>query len=123
MHQVGAQITIEPMDVTDKNDLMRVCNTVLSKMPPIAGVVNGAMVLSDGLFTDMTFSSFDNVLKPKIEGSNNLDEVFAHTALDFFIMLSSLSAVIGNPGQANYAAANSVLTPIVLDITLLTLFQ
>lgn len=110
LQYMGATIRIEPMDVTDKQDLIRVYEDIQSTMPPIAGVANGAMVLSDGLFADMTFASFDKVLKPKVDGSTNLDEVFSSQNLDFFIMFSSLSAVIGNPGQANYAAANMVRT-------------
>ncbi|KAL9630422.1 MAG: hypothetical protein Q9164_006425 [Protoblastenia rupestris] len=108
LQDMGAIVNIVPMDVTDKKNVIRVCQEVQSRLPPIAGVANGAMVLSDGLFADMTFESFDRVLKPKIDGSKNLDEVFSHQNLDFFIMFSSLSAVIGNPGQANYSAANLV---------------
>ena len=96
------------MDVTDKQNVIQVIQRIERELPPIAGVANGAMILSDGLFADMTFANFDKVLKPKIDGSKNLDEVFSHQPLDFFIMFSSLSAVIGNPGQANYSAANLV---------------
>ena len=108
LQDMGAIVNIVPMDVTDKKNVIRVCQEVQSRLPPIAGVANGAMVLSDGLFADMTFENFDRVLKPKIDGSKNLDDVFSHQHLDFFIMFSSLSAVIGNPGQANYSAANLV---------------
>lgn len=81
---------------------------VLSTMPPIGGVANGAMILSDKMFADMTYESFQNVLKPKVDGSKNLDEVFSGDNLDFFILFSSISAVTGQRSQANYAAANNV---------------
>ena len=107
----GATIRVEPLDVADKQDLVRLYRNLTKVMPPIAGVINGAMVLSDGLFVDMSYESLEKVLKPKIDGSKNLDEVFLSNELDFFIMFSSLSAVVGNPGQANYAAANMVSNP------------
>ena len=96
------------MDVADKHDVIRLHEELSKTMPPIAGVINGAMVLSDGIFSGMSLETFEKVLRPKVCGSNNLDEVFSSKELDFFIMCSSLSAVVGNPGQANYAAANMV---------------
>ena len=100
------------MDVADKQDVIRLHEELSKTMPPIAGVVNGAMVLADGLFSDMSLETFEKVLRPKVIGSNHLDEVFSSKELDFFIMFSSLSAVVGNPGQANYAAANMVMYPL-----------
>lgn len=97
------------MDVTDKSDLLRVYHDLSRSFPPIAGVANGAMVLADGLFNDMSFESMQKVLKPKVDGTKNLDEVFYSQDLDFFLLFSSLSAVVGMPGQANYAAANMVM--------------
>ena len=107
----GTQATVKvfPMDVTDKDSLDSVVKTIRSTCPPIAGVSNGAMVLSDALFTKMSFDAIREVLRPKIEGSNNLDQAFHNDDLDFFVLLSSGACVVGNSGQANYAAANGYL--------------
>lgn len=67
------------------------------------------MVLEDALFSEMSFDSMQKVLKPKIDGTNNLDEFFHDDDLDFFILFSSVANVMGNLGQANYAAANGYL--------------
>lgn len=77
--------------------------------PPIAGVANGAMVLQDALLADMSLEQMQQALKPKIDGSNYLADALHSDKLDFFVMFSSLSAVVGNPGQANYAAANAYM--------------
>jgi hypothetical protein len=77
-------------------------------MPPIAGVVNAAMVLSDSAFLNMAYEDFVRCLAPKMQGSMNLHDIFSSSPLDFFIMFSSTSTLIGNPGQANYAVANMV---------------
>ena len=82
---------------------------IRSTCPPIAGVANGAMVLNDVLLADMSLKQMANALKPKIDGSNYLADAFRDNKLDFFVMFSSLSAVVGNPGQSNYAAANAYM--------------
>jgi len=84
-------------------------NEIRDTCLPIAGVANGAMVLNDVLLADMSLEQMAQVLKPKIDGSNHLAEVFCDDKLDFFVMFSSLSAVVGNPGQSNYAAANAYM--------------
>lgn len=81
-------------------------------MPDIAGVVNGAMVLKDVMFANMDISNLEQVLKPKVDGSRILDEIFSENTLDFFILLSSVACVVGNRGQANYMAANMYMTSL-----------
>ena len=63
------------------------------------------MVLHDTPARHMSFETLQKVLKPKVEGSKYLDELFPQNTLDFFIFLSSMTAVIGNIGQSNYTAA------------------
>lgn len=81
-------------------------------MPPIAGIANGAMVLRDSTFENMTLSDWQACVRPKVEGTLILDELFHTTQLDFFITFSSLTCVIGNIGQANYAAANAFMAAL-----------
>ena len=61
------------------------------------------------LFEQALYSDWTDVVRPKVNGAWNLHETLLHHNLDFFIMLSSISGVIGNRGQAAYAAANSFL--------------
>ncbi|KAI0191981.1 hybrid PKS-NRPS [Xylaria flabelliformis] len=110
MRDTGAEIRAVSVDITDREALSKACSEMRMTMPEVGGVVNGAMVLSDMIFYDMTFEAFTKVLKPKVDGSKNLDELFRDSCLDFFIMLTSLSAVAGFRGQANYAAANMFMT-------------
>ncbi|KAK4063043.1 hypothetical protein Trihar35433_8838 [Trichoderma harzianum] len=102
----GANVQLFSMDVSDLKSVTEVVETINKTMPPIAGVCNAAMVLSDGLFADMSFDVLQNTLKPKVDGSRNLDQVFYDTPLDFFVLFSSMASIIGNPGQSNYHAAN-----------------
>lgn len=70
------------------------------------------MVLQDTLFSNMSLDTMQKVLEPKIDGTNNLDQVFHDDELDFFILFSSSACVIGNSGQTNYAAANGYLNSL-----------
>ncbi|KAI1844908.1 hypothetical protein JX266_008924 [Neoarthrinium moseri] len=112
---LGARISIKAADVTKYDDVMRLREDIAKDMPPIAGVMNGAMLLADGLFADMSFDNMNKVLQPKVGGSRNLDAVFSGPELDFFIMLSSVNAATGMIGQANYAAANMFMVGLAAD--------
>lgn len=92
-------------DVSNKEVVKQVVNEIKATCPPIAGVANGAMVLHDVLFSDMSLNQMQQVLRPKIDGTNHLLDVFHDDKLDFLVMFSSVSSIIGNPGQSNYAAA------------------
>lgn len=113
LQQAGATIKVFAMDVTDKAALHRVHETICGSMPPVAGVSNAAMILRDKAFSEMTLDEMTDVLRPKVEGTRNLDEVFGNSKLDFFILFSSLACVIGNRGQSNYGAANMFMTSFV----------
>lgn len=55
----------------------------------------------------MTLEEFKGALEPKVNGTLNLSNAVSELELDFFIMLSSVVAVLGNKAQANYAAGNT----------------
>ncbi|KAF5675208.1 polyketide synthase [Fusarium circinatum] len=112
MAAISATIKVLPMDVTDRDSLHACVDTIKQTLPPIAGVVNGAMVLRDALFDKMSYEDFMKVLKPKVIGSQLLDETFYDTPLDFFIFFSSTTAVMGNSGQSNYIAGNMFMNAL-----------
>ena len=64
----------------------------------------GTDVKQDMAFERMTVGDFQAPLRPKVQGSLNLHNLVQD--VDFFIMLSSLSGVVGTAGQANYVAGN-----------------
>ncbi|KAI0102477.1 putative equisetin synthetase [Nemania sp. FL0031] len=106
MEESGATIKVLPLDIT-KRESLRACYEEMSKtLPPVAGVAQGAMVLRDSMFDGLTFENLTTVLDPKVTGTQLLDELFYDTPLEFFIVMSSLTSVVGNSGQSNYTAAN-----------------
>jgi hypothetical protein len=108
LERLGAKLVILPVDSCDQSALNKAIEELRTALPPIAGVAHGAMVLSDATFANMTMGDMQRVLHPKVVGSINLDKAFEFDKLDFFIMFSSLSCIVGNIGQSNYAAANMV---------------
>ena len=90
----------------------KICKIIADTLPPIAGIANGAMVLVDTMIGDMDVYSLETVLKPKVNGSINLESIFRDADLDFFIMLSSITAIYGNEGQSNYGMANAFMTSL-----------
>ncbi|KAJ5792453.1 polyketide synthase [Penicillium pulvis] len=78
------------------------------ELPPIRGIIHTAMVLRDSIFEQMTIEDFHAALRPKVQGTWNLNQYFQQPGqLDFFIMFSSVVGVTGNASQANYAAAGA----------------
>ncbi|KAF5549511.1 acyl transferase acyl hydrolase lysophospholipase [Fusarium mexicanum] len=76
--------------------------------PPVRGVVQGAMLLRDAIFEQMTLDDWHGGLRPKLYGTWNLHTEFSQQgSLDFFVMLSSVSGVVGIASQTNYAAGGS----------------
>ncbi|KAF5671222.1 beta-ketoacyl synthase domain-containing protein [Fusarium heterosporum] len=108
----GAKVQVFSLDLANEKMLHEVHRQILETMPPVGGVMNGAMVLRDRPFSTMSLDDFQAVLKPKVRGSELLDNLFHSDSLEFFILFSSLSRVIGNPGQSNYAAANMFMASL-----------
>ncbi|RYP73786.1 hypothetical protein DL770_007712 [Monosporascus sp. CRB-9-2] len=102
----GAVVRSIACDITDYDALAETHREISSTLPPIAGVYQGAMILLDMALRDMGLKDFSRVLRPKVEGSLNLDRVLGDEPLDFFIFFSSVATVAGNPGQAAYTTAN-----------------
>lgn len=83
--------------------------------PPIKGVINIAGTVKDRLMTEMDEATFDEVWAPKVLGCRNLHQAFKDDPLDFFVIYSSIAAVVASAGQANYACANAFLDALALQ--------
>ncbi|KAK7973237.1 hypothetical protein PG988_007371 [Apiospora saccharicola] len=106
---LGAVVRIYPCDVTKKDDVAALYSELRSTLPEIAGVAHGPMVLHDSAISTMGLDLFQNVTRPKVDGSMHMENLFRNTPLDFFVFFSSLSAAIGSPGQSAYVAANAFM--------------
>ncbi|KAL9114953.1 MAG: hypothetical protein Q9227_001196 [Pyrenula ochraceoflavens] len=80
---------------------------------PFAGVIQMSAVMRDNWMSQMTFSDWDECVRPKVQGTWNLHHATASAELDFFLLFSSICGMSGQWGQANYNAANSFLDAFV----------
>ncbi|KAF2766275.1 KR-domain-containing protein [Teratosphaeria nubilosa] len=101
----GCSVHIFKCDVSDAEQLRAVIESFASSLPPIKGLIQGAMHLKDSMLGNMSWEDYQTAIKPKVQGSWNLHEILPKD-LDFFVMLSSATGILGNRAQANYAAGN-----------------
>jgi len=105
----GTQVEALSLDITDKHAVQSLFRTLESRPIPLRGVFHGAMVLEDGFVKDLTRESFERVWNPKAKAALLLDQLSRPFNLDCFVCISSVSSLVGNPGQAAYVAANTML--------------
>ena len=105
----GVTVQVELADVTDAAALDAMLERMDRDLAPLGGVVHSVGVLSDAALGNQTWERFQTVLWPKMLGAWHLHRATMHRDLDLFVLFSSIAGVMGNPGQANHAAANAFL--------------
>ncbi len=109
----GSKIIYLPADISKRDEVEQLAQKISSEYGAINGIVHSAGVIKDALVPRKTRENFDEVLAPKIFGTVWLDKVFQDQPLDFFVLFSSVSGVIGNAGQSDYAFGNSFMDSFV----------
>ncbi len=108
--QLGAHITITACDTTDPHQLTQLLTTI-PQQHPLTSIIHAAATLNDTTLTNLTPHHLHTVLTTKANTAWHLHHhTQQHTpTLTEFILFSSIAGILGNPGQANYAAANTYL--------------
>jgi acyl transferase domain-containing protein/NAD(P)-dependent dehydrogenase (short-subunit alcohol dehydrogenase family) len=108
----GAQVRYFSADVRDVDTVTSILNDVRSEYGPVKGIIHGAGTLQDRTIIDKTLDQFETVFHTKVTGLNVLLEATRQDPLKYLVLFSSITARIGNNGQADYAMANEVLNKI-----------
>ncbi|MGH8921684.1 MAG: type I polyketide synthase, partial [Actinomycetes bacterium] len=106
--ELGAEVTITACDIADATAVASLLATVPDDHP-LTGIVHTAGVLDDGMIATLSPDRLAAVLRPKVHAAWNLHELTLGYDLSAFVLFSSIASVVGGPGQANYAAANTFL--------------
>ncbi|HET8798147.1 MAG TPA: SDR family NAD(P)-dependent oxidoreductase [Thermoanaerobaculia bacterium] len=106
LRSAGAEVHYAIADVSRRDDVRNLLEETRSRFGAIHGVIHSAGVVRDAYIRNKTAEEIAAVLAPKVHGTVYLDELTKDDALDFFVTFSSLAAVTGNPGQADYGFAN-----------------
>lgn len=104
---MGCEVRLVKGNLTNKGDVLG----AIQQAPNLKGIVHCPMLLQDGSFRNMTVEQWSKAADPKVKGTWHLHEATLEYGinLDFFVFLSSMSGLNGQPGQANYAGANTFL--------------
>lgn len=105
----GAEVLTAAVDVSDEPAMRAVAEQVAARFGPLDGVVHAAGIGGSGPLAFTNAESTRHVLRPKVEGTLVLDQVFGRPDLDFFVLFSSVSALSGYIGHVDYSAANAFL--------------
>ena len=104
----GVRVVTLVGDVSRDAEVAAALDRVRAELGPLRGVFHAAVVLDDGLLINLDGDRLRRVLDPKVRGAWNLHFRTLRDPLEAFVLFSSVSSLIGNRGQANYAAANAV---------------
>src|SRR6185436_14828964 len=109
LEAAGVSVLAAAVDVASESDMRALFETIDRERAPLKGVFHAAAVLDDAPLQELNESRIERVMTPKAGGALVLHELTKDRPLDHFVLFSSVSALIGNPKQGNYVAANAVL--------------
>lgn len=107
----GAVVEVVKGDVSRASDVLAAVDVCRQMAHHIGGVVQAAMGLREALFSVMDHQAWQTAVQPKWAGTWNLHKgLEGHDkALDFFLLMSSMSGSVGTATESNYCAANGFL--------------
>lgn len=105
----GVKVLAQSCDITDANAVTTLIGRLKKTMPPLKGVLHAAATFDDQLIANLDAESIEGVLSAKLRGAWHLHQATFDIPLEHFVLYSSVTTAIGNPGQANYVAANAGL--------------
>jgi NADPH:quinone reductase-like Zn-dependent oxidoreductase/NADP-dependent 3-hydroxy acid dehydrogenase YdfG/acyl carrier protein len=105
----GVNVQALACDITDSQAVARMIEGIRKAMPPIEGILHAAATFDDALLQNLDAARMEAVIAPKLIGAWTLHQATLDIPLEHFMLYSSITTAIGNPGQANYVAANAAL--------------
>ncbi|VEP12990.1 Beta-ketoacyl synthase [Hyella patelloides LEGE 07179] len=120
LESLGAEVLVIGADVCDRAQMQRAIEQAQTRFGEVNGVIHSAGIPGGGIIQLKTPELANRVLSAKVAGTRILDELFAHYPLDFMILNSSVSSLVGGAGYSDYCAANAFLDTFARERTLRT---
>ncbi|MCP3924334.1 MAG: SDR family NAD(P)-dependent oxidoreductase, partial [Desulfobacterales bacterium] len=105
----GNRVEYKQMDVSNNDEVKVLIQNLSDEYGSLNGIIHSAGVIFDNFILKKSTTEFKQVLAPKVSGCINIDEATKDQNLDFFVLFSSGTGVVGNPGQADYATGNAFM--------------
>ncbi|WP_339947401.1 SDR family NAD(P)-dependent oxidoreductase [uncultured Albimonas sp.] len=115
MEAMGAKVVTRACDAADETAQKELIDEIEAGPARLRGVLHTAMTLDDALFANLDGERIRTVLRPKIAGAETLDRLTRDLKLDLFVVYSSATTLVGNPGQTAYVAANCYLEALMAE--------
>ncbi|WP_232426751.1 SDR family NAD(P)-dependent oxidoreductase [Teredinibacter turnerae] len=109
LQQLGASATYFPADISDQQAASHLIDHCVKTYGKLDGVIHSAGVADSKNLLQQSMSDFARIMEPKIAGTIALDKATAGESLKFFVVFSSISALVGDLGSGSYACANRFL--------------
>jgi acyl transferase domain-containing protein/acyl-CoA synthetase (AMP-forming)/AMP-acid ligase II/acyl carrier protein len=109
IEQPGAALHVVQADIAQEKAMGVLFARLQQEMPSVRGVVHAAGVIDDALLMQQDPQRLRGVIAPKLVGGWILHQLTLELPLDFFVLFSSATSLLGWQGQSAYAAANAGL--------------
>ena len=109
MEELGAEVMVARADVANLAQMHDVVEAATQRFGELHGVIHSAGIAGGGMIQLKQASGASAVLNPKVHGTLVLDAIFKAKPLDFMVLCSSLTSVLGGFGQLDYCAANAFM--------------
>ncbi|MBN2532033.1 MAG: SDR family NAD(P)-dependent oxidoreductase [Spirochaetales bacterium] len=114
LESLGAEVSYLKSDISKHKAVKRLISRIKARYRQLNGIIHCAGVIRDSLVINKSREDSEAVIASKVWGTLFLDDVLKSEKLDFFILFSSTSSIIGHIGQSDYSFANRFLDDFVL---------
>ncbi|MFV0491840.1 MAG: type I polyketide synthase [Pseudorhodobacter sp.] len=109
LEALGGEVEVVEADVCNRQEMEEAVARAEARFGPLKAVIHAAGVVDDGPLLSKSPAVVEEVLAPKLHGTQVLDALFPDGRLDLMVLFSSTSTVTAPAGQIDYVAANEYL--------------
>jgi polyketide synthase PksJ len=107
--RAAESLLIEQAAIENESQMSSIIQIILQRFGRIDGVIHAAGIAGGGIAQFKTIEEYNRVLQPKLQGTQTLLNILKNEPLDFMVLISSITSILGYPGQIDYCSANRIL--------------